>query len=217
MIGKIFCLSFLFFAYGVQAATVIQSIPEYGFHTTDDIIFIDVICIPNEPVKAFEFVIEFNQTVMTAVSIVEGDFFAGYDTFLSPSMEIDNENGTIKDIYNLILGKGNVSEPGTLVTIEFLIINCSGVFPISILNDGVTNETQYIPHVTYENAVQLYTGYPPWDINQDGVVNAIDVSLIVAHYGLICSPGDLWDIKIDCVVDAIDVSLLISKYGSIYL
>ena len=60
--------------------------------------------------------------------------------------------------------------------------------------------------------------YPPWDINQDGVVNYLDVSLLVNHYGDTGTPG--WipeDINQDGIVNYLDVSLLVNHYGESYL
>lgn len=59
--------------------------------------------------------------------------------------------------------------------------------------------------------------YPPWDINQDGTVNYLDVSALVSHYGESGAPG--WipeDINSDGFVNYLDVSALVSHYGEHY-
>jgi hypothetical protein len=55
---------------------------------------------------------------------------------------------------------------------------------------------------------------PTWDINNDGITDALDVSLLVAHYGEEGTPG--WipeDINKNGIVDAFDVSYLVASYG----
>ena len=59
--------------------------------------------------------------------------------------------------------------------------------------------------------------YPSWDINQDGVVNYLDISALVSHYGQSGAPG--WipeDINDDGNVNYLDVSALVSHYGETY-
>lgn len=59
--------------------------------------------------------------------------------------------------------------------------------------------------------------FPPWDINQDGVVNYLDVSNLVSHYGETGTPD--WipeDINDDGTVNYLDVSSLVSHYGESY-
>jgi hypothetical protein len=198
-------------------ANELMLLPSYNFKKNNDTFYIDVYCIPSEPVKAFEFKIRFNQTKMICVNVTEGDFFSGYSTFFSPDILIDNINGTILNIYNFIIGQGNVSNPGICVTIEFIAINGTGISFVELFDDGITNETQYLQHVRYNNAVQFYDGFPPWDVNQDGKVNAIDVSIVVFNYGNSCIPGsEQWDIKNDGICNAIDVSLLVANYGVSY-
>jgi len=70
----------------------------------------------------------------------------------------------------------------------------------------------------YFNATwQEPSGFPSWDINQDGVVNYLDVSSLVSHYGQSGTPS--WipeDINDDGVVNYLDVSSLVSHYGESY-
>jgi len=61
--------------------------------------------------------------------------------------------------------------------------------------------------------------YPPWDVNQDGVVNLIDLVTLAMHYGENgASPN--WnpaaDINDNGVVDLLDLVLLAKHYGESY-
>jgi hypothetical protein len=99
---------------------------------------------PTIPIKAFEFRIGFNASLVQAIEVTEGDIFEGFETFFSSGI-IDNTNGTIEAIYNLILGTGNTSNNGTMVDIAFISQNVEGQSSVRLYGCGVTNETEYIP------------------------------------------------------------------------
>ena len=77
----------------------------------------NVSCNPNVAVKSYEFKIRFDANIVQINSVSEGDFFNGYTTFFSDGT-IDNNQGRIKNIYNLILGPGNVSSENSLITVS---------------------------------------------------------------------------------------------------
>ena len=64
-------------------------------------------------------------------SETEGDIFDDYTTFFNPGT-IDNNAGTIVDIYDLIMGSGNVTDTGTFVTISFTAKDASGTSSLDI-------------------------------------------------------------------------------------
>jgi len=99
---------------------------------------------PTIPIKAFEFRVRFNASLVQAIEVTEGDIFEGYETFFSNGI-IDNVNGTIENIYNLILGQGNTTNNGTLVDIAFISQDVEGQSSVRLYGCGVTNETMYIP------------------------------------------------------------------------
>lgn len=99
-------------------------------------------CHPTTPIKAFEFKVKFNQTLYRAESVTEGDFFSGYQTFFNAGI-INNEDGRIINIYNLIVGQGNVTKDGVLVKITFTCLQVQ-TSPLILYDVGLTNEIQYI-------------------------------------------------------------------------
>jgi hypothetical protein len=63
------------------------------------------------------------------------------------------------------------------------------------------------------NATVANTAFIPEDINQDGHVNILDVSLLINNYGKSGTGLGRTDINGDGTVNILDVSLLIAKYG----
>jgi hypothetical protein len=118
---------------------------------------VNVSCIPGQPIKSFEFKLSFNALLLHANSVSEGDIFDGYDTFFNNGT-INNIAGTIVDIYDLIVGVGNVSDSGTLVTISFTALDTTGVSYLNLIDVGVTNEVEYL-EVNVSNGNVSVAGY----------------------------------------------------------
>lgn len=194
----------------------IKVLPTYQFNQENTQINIQITCTPTEPIKAYEFKIEFNPDLLEANNVSEGDFFEGYMTFFNAGI-INNTAGNIINIYNLIVGQGNITTTGTLVNITFVSKNQTGVSPIHIYGYGITNETQYLPININDGALQIYGQYYPWDINEDNRINFRDISSMVAHYRETCIPGSQpWDIIEDGVANYLDISILVYHYRETY-
>jgi len=119
---------------------------------------VSVYCIPGQPMKSYELSIEYNASLIHANLVTQGDIFEGYGSFFN-SGTINNTIGRITSIYELILGAGNVSDPGYLIHINFTAQQINGTTPIDLINIGVTNETAYLPLTITNGSVQI--GSPP--------------------------------------------------------
>jgi len=120
--------------------------------SSEETFSVKVYCAPDHPIKSFEFGLSFDASLLEAISVTEGDIFNGYTTFFNPGT-IDNAAGTIDGVFNLIMDSGNVSDPGTFVTILFIAKINTGTSILNLLNVGVTNETGYISISVDDGAV----------------------------------------------------------------
>jgi hypothetical protein len=111
-------------------------------------------------VKAFELKLSFNPSLVRATSVTEGSFFTGFTTFFNPG-EIDNSAGRIINVYNLIVGPGNVSGAGSLVTITFTARSTSGTSTLSLYDVRLTNESDYIDIDVTSGSVKVTGGSSP--------------------------------------------------------
>ncbi len=127
----------------VESTTTISIDPPSQTVSIGEVFTIDVFCVPGKPIKSFEFKLSFDPLLLQANSITEGDIFDGYTTFFN-SGTINNNAGNIVDIYGLILGSGNVSNPGTLISISLTAKTTNGYSLLNLYNVGVTNETEYV-------------------------------------------------------------------------
>ena len=115
---------------------------------------LNITCYPTEPIKAWELKVDFDNSLLRANSVSEGNFFNAYWTFFVPGI-IENENGTIKNIYDLIIWDGNVSSPGTLVSINFTAVS-EGNSIIELYGVGITNETTYLSCDVNSGSVDIF-------------------------------------------------------------
>lgn len=116
---------------------------------------VNVSCVPSEQIKSYEMKIRYDPRILTATSLIAGDFFMGKPVFSSPNCVINNTDGTIINIYALTVGKGlMVTQPGVLFSISFTALQ-NGTSPIGIYDAGVTNDTRYLPLKTINGTVTI--------------------------------------------------------------
>jgi len=120
---------------------------------------IGVYCNPSIPMKAFECSISFDPSLLSVIDVREGTIFNGYETFFNDG-SIDNSNGKINLIYGLIIGKGNVTNPGYLIFIDFQAKQTTGQSNIILSNVGITNETMYLPITLSHGLVDVKNAIP---------------------------------------------------------
>ena len=129
-----------------------------GFTVTID-------CNPTQAIKAFEFRLSFNPSLVKVNSVSEGTIFDTYTTFFNGGT-IKNSEGSITDIYGLIIGPGNVSGNGTLITISCTAKDATGTSLLELKDVGITDELGYIPITVTDGSVQIQSsggggGSPP--------------------------------------------------------
>jgi hypothetical protein len=122
---------------------------------------LNVSCVPGQPIKGFEFKVSFNPSILQATAVTEGTIFQGHITFFHPGI-INNEDGTIVNVYNLIVGPGMVSKNGTLATLWFTATSTTGIDDVHLYGVGITNEDKYLPiAVTNGTITVIGTLKPP--------------------------------------------------------
>jgi hypothetical protein len=115
---------------------------------------ISIACVPGQTLKSFELQVIFNPSLLSANSVSEGNIFKSYSTFFNAG-SIDNVNGTINNIYDVIIGTDSTSSSGTLITISFTAKSSSGTASINLENVGITDSLTYIPTTNVNGSVQI--------------------------------------------------------------
>ena len=104
---------------------------------------ISIFCTPGEPIRAFQFNLGFNASLLQANSVTNvAKIFedGGYGVF-SSNGDIDNSAGSITDVYAAITGPGSVNDAGKFATIEFIAEDNAGISDLNLYNVIVLNET----------------------------------------------------------------------------
>jgi PKD repeat protein len=127
----------------VGAKTTIRLDPLSLNISPEDTFNVSIYCSPGQPIRGFECRLFFDSSILKVNSIAEGNIFDGYFTYFNPGT-IDNNKGTINDIYGFIIGPGEVSTSGTFVTISFTSKNTPGTSRLDINKVGVTNKVGYV-------------------------------------------------------------------------
>ncbi len=143
-IGFLILIMVIPFTASASDPTIVSINPSNQTVSSGDNITIEVFCIPSQPIKAYEFKLSFDPSILQANTVTMGDIFDGYTTFFNPGV-INNTIGTIVNVYNLIVGLGNITNNGTFVTISFTAKSTAGTSILEFYEAGVTNETGYIP------------------------------------------------------------------------
>ncbi len=90
----------------------------------------------------------------------------------------------------------------------------AGTYTIkAVVSDGI-DDVSAEHTITITEQTTTITDVPRWDVNEDGIVNVLDITLIGQNYGTTYT-GDLprWDVNQDGVVNILDLSIVSSHMG----
>ncbi len=137
-----------------DSPTLVQVNPATKTVSAGQTFSISISCTPGQTIKSFELKLSFNPSLLHANSVTEGTIFTGYTTFFNAGT-INNTAGTIVDVYDLIVGAGGVTTPGSLVSLSFTAQAASGTTTIGLYDVGITNDTAYVPITVTNGTVTL--------------------------------------------------------------
>ncbi len=150
----IILLSAITLTVNAAETTTVSIDPSSQIVSSGETFSVNVSCVPGQSIKSFEFQLSFNASLLQVNSVTEGDIFDSYSTFFNAGT-INNDSGTVVDIYGLIMGFGNVTGSGAFVTISCTAKGVSGTSALTLSNVGVTNETSYVDISVNNGTVQV--------------------------------------------------------------
>ena len=101
--------------------------------------------------------IGFDQTKIRINKITEGNLFKqnGAGTFFANGI-INNSTGTVINIFGVVIGRTNVSNPGTFIIINATVIGSSGTSGINLSNVKISNsDARPVPLVVYNGSMTI--------------------------------------------------------------
>ena len=101
--------------------------------------------------------IDFDQTKIKINNITEGNLFKqkGASTFFSNGI-INNSTGSVINLFGVVIGRTNVSNPGTFIIINATAIGSSGTSRINLSNVKISNSDAWsVPLVVYNGSITI--------------------------------------------------------------
>ena len=161
--------------------------------------------------------IVFDPAVLKANNITEGSFLKQKNgrTFFRKGT-IHNKQGKIAGISAARTSQGGASGDGTLLSVRFTA-HADGQTRILFRNFRAGSNTgKSIPATPIEMTVIVggqETTTPAWDVNEDGITNAVDVALVNVALGQTNPANPRVDVNGDGIVDGKDLAIVAAHLG----
>ena len=178
----------------------------------DNTFTIDLKATDMSDLAGWETDIHFDPAILKVNSVREGTFLKqneGRTHFRRGT--IDSTAGRINRVSSTRLTQGGVDGEGTLLSITFTI-KTAGETQIT-LHDFVAGTST--GEMITENATGITVGlkkmtpaYPPYDVNEDGIVNVVDVFMVASSLGHTNPKNPRVDVNGDGVVDKHDLIIV---------
>jgi len=164
---------------------------------------------PGVPIAGMQSNILFNPAYIRIDSITFGNLFTqnGASEFSNAGV-INNNAGTVVNIFSVILGPNNVNRDGTFIRVTGTAL-AKGTSGINLTNIKIATPDGLSESLSYTNGT-ITVKYPPWDVNEDGITNILDIQIVASHFGE-TSPGGRWDVNGDGWVDVLDLVTIAGK------
>jgi C1A family cysteine protease len=169
--------------YPAPEKTAVTVEPASNVVGIGDTFTVDILVDPHTDIAGAQFNLSFDASVVTANGVTEGNLLSqgGASTYFNPGT-INNGAGTIAGVAGAIITPGaSVSAPGTFATISFTAGASEGTSALD-LSSVIVGNLQGQP-VTITVTSGSVTVCPDWDVNLDGRVNVLDMTLVGQHWG----------------------------------
>ncbi len=158
----------------------------------------------------------FNPDVLEAVEVSEGDFLKPEDTETHFSGgTIDNENGKITGIKVTRFSSG-VNGKGTLYSVSFNVIGpgeCLLTLENFLAGSSFGNPIPSIPPEYIITVEGEEPTHPPWDLNQDGKINVLDLIIVGQAIGSDAQVNSHADVNGDGEINILDLITVAQNFG----
>ena len=161
--------------------------------------------------------IRFDPTVLKVNSVTEGNLLRqnGGRTYFQRGT-IDNTTGRIKGLSSLRISEGGVDGEGTLLSVRFTAL-ANGKSRVSLRKFQVGSSTgETISARPPEILITVEVPepvFPAYDVNEDGVTDAMDAQLVVTALGQKSPQNPRTDVNGDGIVDGKDLILVAEHLG----
>ena len=155
-------------------------------------------------VAGYQVSLQFDSEALQYVSWEQGTYFPGDIFPIAPII------GTDEITLASTAGGTADAAQGTLLIITFEVVAVKAS-TLSLSEVTLSSSTGTALPVTTEDGEIVEPPTPPWDVNKDGVINILDLTLVAANFG---QTGDIpADVNGDNTVNILDLTLVASHFG----
>ena len=193
-----------------QVNTVVTVTPSKTVVSPGEVFTVAVSLAPAVAIAGAQFDLAFNPQAVQITKVEEGDIFkiSGASSYFMPGT-IDNTNGTLKAVVDVIIGPGKeTSAAGKMAILTCKAVSAGKTSMFVLSNVIVGNKDGVAVPLDSFSIIQTQVASST-DLNLDGVVDMADVLMIVAVFGTVGTPPDSReDINADGQVNVLDLILL---------
>ena len=155
-------------------------------------------------VAGYQVALQFDPEALQYVSWEQGTYLSG-NIFVVPAVIEENQVS-----FASTAGTMATESEGTLLTVTFQVIAVKAS-TLTLTEVILSSSAGVGLPVTTEDGKIVEPLTPPWDVNKDGVINILDLTLVAANFG---KTGDIpADVNADNVVNILDLTLVASHFG----
>ena len=155
-------------------------------------------------VAGYQVSLQFDSEALQYISWEQGTYLLG-DIFTVPAII-----GTDAITLASTAPTAAAAAQGTLLTLTFEVVAVKAS-TLSLSEVILSSRIGTALLVTTEDGEIVEPATPPWDVNKDGVINILDLTLVAANFG---QTGDIpADVNGDNVVNILDLTLVASHFG----
>ena len=205
LISALFLSTMIVSAAPDTAVTVDPASQDVGIGET---FTVDIDVSPDTAIAGVQCSLSFDASIVQANSVTEGNLLSqgGASTFFQQGTT-DNVAGTITSVAGAIITPGqSVSTPGTFATVSFTA-TAAGTSALTLSSVIVGDITGTAVAITVTGG--SVTVYADWDVNMDGSVNVLDMTLVGQEWGT--TGAAHWireDVNGDGTIDVLDMILI---------
>jgi hypothetical protein len=184
-------LAFLLLSTSATAQIIVSISPEKLQVEENESFTMDITITPDSAIAGAELQLEYDPALISVTKISEGSFLKqGNAGTIFSKGAIDNNNGTVTNIYGVTIGKEMMLEPADFASIEFNSKDKAGISQITLKNVLVTNSTGTSLPVELNNGKVLIGDVKeeiPEDAGaQDDSKSAGQNSLLISAFAIVC-------------------------------
>ena len=157
-----------------------------------------------EYVAGYQVTLQFDAEAVRYISWEQGTYLEGILIDVPP--KIGTDEITLASTAQMAVE----ATEGTLLTITFEVAAIK-TSVLSLTEVVLASAAGVSLPLTIQDAEIVEPSTPAWDVNKDGVVNILDLTLVASHFG---ETGDInADVNGDGVVNILDLTLVASHFG----